>query len=112
VHRCQSLPERTARTFSWPKTDPTEVVEPALQDKLGAELTLKYGLEQRLIQNSGQQTREQLLLLLRQSKSFLQTTDSEMPFDWFVSTVFLLCGGNIERYVHKKHILVVVGTRY
>jgi hypothetical protein len=59
----------------------------------------RYGVDLHLLQENPQNEENltQLLCLLKHRKC-----ETFQGFDWFTATVFLLCGGNMERCVTKK----------
>ena len=55
-------------------------------------------MELHLLQE-GPKNEENLAQLLHLSHSLKHKGETFQGFDWFVATVFLLCGGNMERCV-------------
>jgi len=55
-------------------------------------------VELHLLQES-QKNEENLAQLLHLSHSLKHKGETFQGFDWFVATVFVLCGGNMERCV-------------
>ncbi|XP_069678294.1 protein broad-minded-like [Periplaneta americana] len=68
------------------------------EEKLGIQAVIRYGITCHLLQEN-QQNEDNLAQLLYMSHSLTKHRKSEtfQGFDWFVGTVFLLCGGNMER---------------
>ncbi|KAJ4435630.1 hypothetical protein ANN_18246 [Periplaneta americana] len=68
------------------------------EEKLGIQAVIRYGITCHLLQEN-QQNEDNLAQLLYLSHSLTKHRKNEtfQGFDWFVGTVFLLCGGNMER---------------
>ncbi|PNF39806.1 hypothetical protein B7P43_G03500 [Cryptotermes secundus] len=64
------------------------------EECLGVQVVIRYGVELHLLQESPQNEENltQLLCLLKHRKC-----ETFQGLDWFAATVFLLCGGNMER---------------
>lgn len=59
---------------------------------------LRFGIENGILQSSSQ-NRENLTLFLKQTRTFLDWEVEEyVGFDWFSGIMFLMCGGNLEKY--------------
>jgi hypothetical protein len=66
----------------------------------------RYGVELHLLQESPK-NEENLAQLLHLSHSLKHRKgETFQGFDWFVATVFVLCGGNMERCVLTSHKLM------
>jgi hypothetical protein len=63
----------------------------------------RYGVELHLLQENSK-NEENLTQLLHLSHSLkYRKGETFQGFDWFIATVFVLCGGNMERYVVIKN---------
>ncbi|XP_021940589.1 protein broad-minded-like isoform X2 [Zootermopsis nevadensis] len=68
------------------------------EECLGIQVAIRYGLELHLLQENSQ-NEENLTQLIHLSHNLLRHKKCEtfQGFDWFMATLFLLCGGNVER---------------
>jgi hypothetical protein len=71
-------------------------------------MSSRYGMELHLLQESPQ-NEENLTQLIHLSHSLRRHTNCRtfQGFDWFIATVFLLCGGNMERCVFMTLSFIV-----
>lgn len=67
------------------------------EEHLGVQVAIRYGVELHLLQENSK-NEENLTQLLHLSHSLkYRKGETFQGFDWFIATVFVLCGGNMER---------------
>ncbi|KAF2905643.1 hypothetical protein ILUMI_00533 [Ignelater luminosus] len=86
----------TQNNFTWPSSS-SAVLGLFAEEQYGISLVTKFGIQIGVLQSSAQ-NEENLTLLLKQTRTFLNVEYEEfVGFDWFTSIVFLICSGNIEK---------------
>ncbi|RZF43904.1 hypothetical protein LSTR_LSTR007240 [Laodelphax striatellus] len=99
----------TGNCLKWPTVEQVERVVLLSEEEIGVQLVIRYGLNHRLLQSS-QHNSENLSLLLRMTKLLFGKVEQETftGFDWFLSTIFLISSGNVERCQNILSVLVTM----
>ncbi|PSN57250.1 hypothetical protein C0J52_02542 [Blattella germanica] len=67
------------------------------EENHGIQLTLRYGVRCHLLLENSQNGDNLTQLILFPHSILKKKSDSFDGFDWFIATIFLLCGGNMDR---------------
>ncbi|XP_039276742.1 protein broad-minded isoform X2 [Nilaparvata lugens] len=99
----------TIDSLKWPTIDQVETVNLLPEEEIGVQMAVRYGLHHRALQPS-QHNAENLMLMLRMVKLMFGRDEQETftGFDWFLSTIFLISGGNVERCQNILSVLVTL----
>ncbi|XP_026283407.1 protein broad-minded-like isoform X1 [Frankliniella occidentalis] len=92
---------------------PTNAAPPSLSPQMlqAIEMIIRYGCHMKVLgANMVNQHTDQLAQLLYQAKLFLGLQNSIDYFDWFVSSVFLMCSGNIDKSRSILHRVAILPT--
>lgn len=92
------LTSELASHYSWPKITQQKVHFWFPEEAHGIELALRYAEQNRLLQNTVH-NKENLKIFLQDARCFIKYKKSEAfeGFDWFLATVFIICGGNMDK---------------
>lgn len=86
--------------FEWPEIDDHDSIVLLPEEVYGIELVMLYA-EQNKLMKTTELAKDNLKIFLKEVHGFIEykTGKTFEGFDWFAATIFIICQGNLERWV-------------